>query len=123
MDGLVGPVVCKNSVSAMMLWVYENPRYFSASKVESSLTGQFEDCKREIVAWLAEHLIPFVPQAAAAETLIHVFERGLFNGLLAVGGNVRDTLLQSQEGGDQGDVIIYHDQPLDCSATTVGRSL
>ena len=123
MDGWVGPVVCKNSVSAMMLWVYENPRYFSASKVESSLTGQFEDCKREIVAWLAEHLIPFVPQAAAAETLIHVFERGLFNGLLAVGGNVRNTLLQSHEGGDQGDVIIHHDQPLDCSATTVGRSL
>ena len=123
MDGWVGPVVCKNSVSAMMLWVYENPRYFSASKVASSLTGQFEDCKRAIVAGLAEHLIPFVPQAAAAETLIHVFERGLFNGLLAVGGNVRDTLLQSQEGGDQGDVIIHHDQPLDCSATTVGRSL
>ena len=106
-----------------MLWVYENPRYFSASKVASSLTGEFEDFKRAIVAGLAEHLIPFVPQAAAAETLIHVFERGLFDGLLAVGGNVRDTLLQSHEGGDQGDVLIHHDQPLDCSATTVGRSL
>ena len=85
MDGWVGPVVCKNSVSAIVLWVYENPCYFSASKVESSLTGEFEDCEGEIVAWLAEDLIPFVQQAAA-ETLIHVFERGLFDGLLAVGG-------------------------------------
>ena len=63
-----------------------------------------------------------MPQAIAAETLIHVFERGLFDGLLAVGRKLRDTLLQAHGDGDQGDVIRHHDQPLDCSAATVGRS-
>ena len=41
-----------------------------------SMTGEFEDFKSEIVARLAEHLIPFVQQAAAAETLVQDFERG-----------------------------------------------
>jgi hypothetical protein len=57
-------------------------------------------------------LIPFLQQAAAAETLIHVFERGLFDGLLAVGGKVRDTLLQAYGDGDQSDGIMHQDQPL-----------
>ena len=112
-----------HQIDACGVWDYQDPWNFSASRLNLTMTGEFEDFTSEIVAWLAEHLIPFVQQAVAAETLIHVFERGLFNGLLAVGGNVRDTLLQSHEGGDQGDVIIHHDQPLDCSATTVGRSL
>jgi hypothetical protein len=64
-----------------------------------------------------------VPQAIAAETLIHVFERGLFDGLLAVGRKLRDTLRQAHGDDDQGDVIRHHDQPVDCSAATVGRSL
>ena len=59
-----------------------------------SMTGEFEDFKSEIVARLAEHLIPFVQQAAAAETLIQDFERGLFDGPLAVGGIVMDPFLQ-----------------------------
>ena len=42
-----------------------------------SMTGEFQDFKSEIVARLAEHLIPFVQQAAAAETLVQDFERGL----------------------------------------------
>jgi hypothetical protein len=41
------------------------------------MTGEFQDFKSEIVARLAEHLIPFVQQAAAAETLVQDFERGL----------------------------------------------
>ena len=41
-----------------------------------SMTGEFQDFKSEIVARLAEHLIPFVQQAAAAETLVQDFERG-----------------------------------------------
>jgi hypothetical protein len=38
-------------------------------------------------------LIPFVQQAAAAESLIHVFERDLFDRPLAVGRKLRDNLL------------------------------
>ena len=68
---------------------------FLGKKRIMRMTGEFEDFKSEIVARLAEHLIPFVQQAAAAETLIHDFERGLFDGLLAVGGKVMDTFLQA----------------------------
>jgi hypothetical protein len=63
-----------------------------------------------------------VQQAAAAESLIHVFERDLFDRPLAVGRKLRDTLLQAHGDGDQGEMIRHHDQPLDCSAATVGRS-
>jgi len=60
----------KNGLRAMMLLVYQNPWHFSARMPITSMTGQFVDFKSEIVAWLAEHLIPFVQLATAAETLI-----------------------------------------------------
>ena len=41
------------------------------------MTGQFQDFKSEIVARLAEHLIPFVQQAAVVETLVQGCENGL----------------------------------------------
>ena len=66
----------KNGLHAMMLWVYQNLWHFSARKSVLSMTGEFQDFKSEIVARLAEHLIPFVQQAAA-ETLVQDFERGL----------------------------------------------
>ena len=66
----------KNDLHAMMLWVYQNLWHFSARKCVLSMTGEFQDFKSEIVARLAEHLIPFVQQAAAAETLVQDFERG-----------------------------------------------
>ena len=84
----------KNGLDAMMLWVYQNLWHLSGREPMISMTGEFEDFNSEIVARLAEHLIPFVQQAAA-ETLIHDFERGLFDGLLAVAGKVMDTFLQA----------------------------
>ncbi|RLS82640.1 MAG: hypothetical protein DWI02_01810 [Planctomycetota bacterium] len=62
-------------------------------------------------------------QAVAAETLIQDFERGLFDGPLAVGRKLRDTSLQVYGDGDEGAVSVYHDQPLDRNCATVGRSL
>ena len=50
-----------------------------------SMTIQFEASKIEIVARLAEYLIPLAQQAASAGIPIYDFERGLFGGLLAVG--------------------------------------
>jgi len=50
---------------------------FVGKEPKMSMTGEFQDFKSEIVARLAEHLIPFVQQAAAAETLVQDFERGL----------------------------------------------
>jgi hypothetical protein len=63
-----------------------------------------------------------VPQAVAAETLIQDFERGLFDGLLAVGRKLRDTLLQAYGDGDEGDVSMYHSQPFFRGCATVSRS-
>jgi hypothetical protein len=40
--------------------------HFSGVVRIASMTGQFEDFKSEIVAILAEHVIPFPPQAAVA---------------------------------------------------------
>jgi len=64
------------------------------------MTGEFQDFKSEIVARLAAHLIPFVQQAAAAETLIQDFERELFDGLLPVGGKMMDIFLPAKRKGD-----------------------
>ena len=83
------------------------------------MTGQFEDFKSEIVARLPEHLILFVQQGTADEILIRDFERGLFHGLLAVGGKVRDTFLQAEGDVDQRGVIMHDDQLLDRSVATV----
>jgi hypothetical protein len=68
----------KNDLHAMMLWVYQNPWHFPAkNSLLIFVTSEFQDFKSEIVARLAEHLIPFVQQAAAAaETLVQDFERG-----------------------------------------------
>ena len=67
----------KNGLDAMMLWVYQNLWHLSGREPMISMTGEFKDFNSEIVARLAEHLIPFVQQAAAAETLVQDFERGL----------------------------------------------
>ena len=56
--------------------------------IGSFLAIQFEHIESEIVARIAEHLIPFKHHAATAETLIQDFERDPFDGLLAVGGKV-----------------------------------
>ena len=112
-----------HQIDACGVWDYQDPWNFSASRLNLTMTGEFEDFTSEIVARHAEHLIPFVQQAAAAESLIHVFERDLFDRPLAVGRKLRDTLLQAHGDGDQGEMIRHHDQPLDCSAATVGRSL
>ena len=53
-----------------MLWVSQNPWHFTARAPLLSMTGQFVEFKTEIVARLADRLIPFVPQAGAAETRI-----------------------------------------------------
>ncbi len=44
------------------------------------MTGQFEDFKSEIVAILAEHVIPFPPQAAVAGTPIQIFDKKALYG-------------------------------------------
>ena len=56
-----------------------------------SMTIPFEVSKIEIVARLAEHLIPLAQHAASAGILIQDFERGLFGGILAVGGKQPDS--------------------------------
>jgi hypothetical protein len=61
--------------SRAMLWVYQNPWHFSASRPMLSMTVQFQDFKSAIAARLAPHLIPSVQQAATAETLIQNFEK------------------------------------------------
>ena len=73
-----------------------------------SMTGQFEASKIEVVARLAEHLIPLARQAAAAGILIQDFERGSFGGLLAVGGTVMEVFLEAQGNGD-GRVTVAHE--------------
>jgi hypothetical protein len=88
-----------------------------------SMTGQFEVSKIEIVARLAEHLIPLAQQAASAGIPIHDFERGLFGGLLAVGGKVMDAFLEAQKNGDQGNIITHEDQTLYRSEEPVCRPL
>lgn len=88
-----------------------------------SMTGQFEVSKIEIVARLAEHLIPLAQQAASAGILIQDFERGLFGGLLAVGGKVMDAFLEAQGTGDQGNIVTHEDQTLHRSEEPVCRPL
>lgn len=88
-----------------------------------SMTGQFEVSKMEIVARLAEHLIPLAQQAALAGIPIYDFERGLFGGLLAVGGKVMDAFLEAQQNGDQGNIVTHEDQTLHRSEEPVCRPL
>lgn len=88
-----------------------------------SMTGQFEVSKIEIVARLAEHLIPLAQQAASAGIRIYDFERGLFGGLLAVGGKVVDAFLEAQGNGDQGNIVAHEGQTLHQSKELVCRPL
>jgi hypothetical protein len=88
------------------------------------MTVPFDMSKIEIVARLAEHLIPFAQHAASAGILIQDFERGLFGGLLAVGGKVMDAFLDAQGTGDQGNIVTPHvDQTVYRSEEPVCRPL
>ena len=53
-----------------------------------SMAIQCEVSKIEIVSRLAEYLIPLARESSASGIRIQDFERGLFGGLLAVGGKV-----------------------------------
>ena len=88
-----------------------------------SMTSGFEVSKIEIVGRLAEQLIPLARQASAAGLLIQDFERGLFGGLLAVGGKVMDAYLEAQGNGDQGDTVPHEDKTLHRSDEPVRRPL
>jgi hypothetical protein len=101
-------IVHENGLPAM-LWVITNPWHFSARRPMMSMTCQFEMSKIEIVARLAEHLVPLAQQAASAGILIQDFERGLFGGLLAIGGKVMDAFLEAQGTGDQGNIVTHHE--------------
>jgi hypothetical protein len=106
-----------------MLWVITNPWHFSARRPMMSMTGQFEVSKIEIVTRLAEHLIPLAQQAASAGIPIYDFERGLFGGLLAVGGKVMDAFLEAQGNGDQGNIVTREGQTLHRSEEPACRPL
>ena len=82
-----------------------------------SMTIQFEVSKSEIVSRLAVHLIPLALEASAAGILIQDFERGLFGGLLAVGGKVMDAFLEAQGNGDQGHIVAHEGQTLHRAGT------
>jgi hypothetical protein len=88
-----------------------------------SMTIQFEVSKSEIVSRLAAHLIPLALEASAAGILIQDFERGLFGGLLAVGGKVMDAFLEAQGNGDQGNIVPHEGQTLHRSEEPVRRPL
>ena len=88
-----------------------------------SMTVQFEVSKIEVVSRLAAHLIPLAQEAAAAGILIQDFERGLFGGLLAVGGKVMDAFLEAQGDGDLGNIVTHEDQTLHRSDEPVCRPL
>ena len=53
-----------------------------------SMTTQFEISKSDVVSRAVALLIPLAQEAAAAGIVIQDFERGLFNGLLTVGGKL-----------------------------------
>ena len=88
-----------------------------------SMAIQFEVSKSEIVSRLAAHLIPLALEASAAGILIQDFERGLFGGLLAVGGKVMDAFLEAQGNGDQGNIVTQEGQTLHRSEEPVCRPL
>lgn len=88
-----------------------------------SMTIGFEISKVEIVARLAEHLIPLAREASTAGLLIQDFERGLFGGLLAVGRQVMDAYLEAQGNGDQGATVAREDKALHRSELPACRPL
>ena len=88
-----------------------------------SMTIPFEVSKSEIVSRLAGHLIPLALEASAAGIQIQDFERGLFGGLLAVGGKVMDAFLEAQGNGDQGNIVTHEGQTLHRSEEPVCRPL
>jgi hypothetical protein len=106
-----------------MLRVITNPRHFTARRPMMSMTGPFAVSKIEVVARLAEHLTPLAHDASAAGILIQDFERGLFGGLLAVGGKVLEAFLEAQGNGDQGSIVAHEDQTLHRSDEPVCRPL
>ena len=70
-----------------------------------SIASSFEISKAEVFTRLAEHLIPLAVRAAQAGIPIREFERGLFGGLLVVGGRVIDAFLEAQGSGDRGETF------------------
>ena len=87
-----------------------------------SMTFSIEISKSEVFARLAEHLIPLAQQAAEAGILIQDFERGLFGGLLAVGGKVVDAFRNAQGDGDRGIVFTHQDRTLHRSDAPVAQN-
>lgn len=88
-----------------------------------SMTIPFEVSKSEIVSRLAAHLIPFAREAAAVGIRIQDFERGLFDGLLAVGKKVMDAFLEAEGNGDHGSTVTREGQTLHRSEDPVCRPL
>lgn len=88
-----------------------------------SMAVPFEVIKSEIVSRLASQFSPLVQEAASAGILIQDFERGLFEGLLAVGAKVLDEFLEAQGNGDQGKMIAHEGQRLHRSDEPVCRPL
>ena len=88
-----------------------------------SMAIQCEVSKIEIVSRLAEYLIPLARESSASGIRIQDFERGLFGGLLAVGGKVMDAFLEAQGDGDLGNIVTHEDQTLHRSDEPVCRPL
>ena len=88
-----------------------------------SMTVQLEVSKSEIISRLATYLLPLAREASAAGILIQDFERGLLEGLLAVGAKVMDEFLESQGTGDQGTNIVHEGQALHRSDESLCRPL
>ena len=88
-----------------------------------SMTTQFEISKSDVVSRAAALLIPLAQEAAAAGIVIQDFERGLFNGLLTVGGKLMDAFLEAQGNGDQGENFSHEGQALHRSEEPARRPL
>ena len=88
-----------------------------------SMTTQFEISKSDVVSRAVALLIPLAQEAAAAGIVIQDFERGLFNGLLTVGGKLMDAFLEAQGNGDQGENFSHEGQALHRSEEPAHRPL
>ena len=74
----IGSLKQKNNFRTCF-WRSKSERFSGVMRI-GSMTSQFEDFKSEIVAILAEHVIPFPPQAAVAGTPIQVFDKKALYG-------------------------------------------
>ena len=88
-----------------------------------SMTTQFEISKSDVVSRAAAQLIPLAQEAAAAGIKIQDFERGLFGGLLTMGGKLMDAFLEAQGNGDQGDHFSHEGPSLHCGEEPARRPL